>query len=148
MNREEQIKWLRKLLKLREDPKGDTEIDVALKCAIKALESESSMGYVQEAVNTIMNTCNTDSITDKAMRNAARFVQNAIDGSYPDFEELPKMGKCKDCKYFEYDSVAEINGIPLIVAHEICSRWGNGCGTKEDGYCFLFEPQAEGSDKE
>ena len=52
----------------------------------------------------------------------------------------PKTGHCKECKYFEYDSVAKVNGIPLIVAHEICSRWGDGCKTKEDGYCFLFEP--------
>ena len=53
----------------------------------------------------------------------------------------PKTGHCKDCKYFEYDSVAKVDGIPLIVAHEICSRWGDGCKTREDGYCFLFEPQ-------
>lgn len=52
-----------------------------------------------------------------------------------------RTGHCKDCKYFEYDSVAKVDGIPLIVAHEICSRWGDGCKTKEDGYCFLFEPQ-------
>ena len=56
-------------------------------------------------------------------------------------EQEPKTGHCKDCKYFEYDSVAKVDGIPLIVAHEICSRWGDGCKTKEDGYCFLFEPQ-------
>lgn len=59
----------------------------------------------------------------------------------------PKIGNCKNCKYFEYDSVAKVDGIPLIVAHEICKRWGDGCKTKEDGYCFLFEPQ-EGSDTE
>lgn len=53
----------------------------------------------------------------------------------------PKIGHCKDCKYFEYDSVAKVDGIPLIVAHEICKRWGDGCKTKEDGYCFMFEPQ-------
>ena len=52
-----------------------------------------------------------------------------------------KTGHCKDCKYFEYDSVAKVDGIPLIVAHEICSKWGDGCKTKEDGYCFLYEPQ-------
>lgn len=52
-----------------------------------------------------------------------------------------KPNRCKDCKYFEYDSVAKVDGIPLIVAHEICSRWGDGCKTREDGYCFLFEPQ-------
>jgi len=59
----------------------------------------------------------------------------------------PKIGRCKDCKYFEYDSVARVDGIPLIVAHEICSMWGDGCKTKEGGYCFLFEPK-ESEDKE
>ena len=49
--------------------------------------------------------------------------------------------KCKDCKYFEYDSVAKVDGIPLIVAHEICSKWGDGCKTSEDGYCFMYEPR-------
>ena len=57
------------------------------------------------------------------------------------------LPKCKNCKYFEYDSVAKVDGIPLIVAHEICNKWGDGCKTKEDGYCFLFEPQ-ESEDKE
>lgn len=57
-----------------------------------------------------------------------------------------KSGKCKNCKYFEYDSVAKVDGVPLIVAHEICNKWGNGCKTNEDGYCFMFEPQ-ERSDK-
>ena len=54
-----------------------------------------------------------------------------------------RLGKplihCKDCKYFEYNY--KVDGLPFIVAHEICSKWGDGCKTKEDGYCFLFEPQ-------
>ena len=58
-----------------------------------------------------------------------------------ELEQKSKIGHCKDCKYFEYDSVAKVGDIPLIVAHEICLKWGNGCKTKEDGYCFLFEPQ-------
>ena len=58
-------------------------------------------------------------------------------------EQEQKIGHCKDCKYFEYDSVAKVDVIPLIVAHEICSRWGDGCKTNEDGYCFLFESKAE-----
>ena len=53
----------------------------------------------------------------------------------------PKTGHCKDCKYFEYDSLAKVDGISLIFAHENCKRWGDGCKTKEDGYCFLFEPK-------
>lgn len=65
----------------------------------------------------------------------------------PSVTPVEKMKHCKDCKYFEYDSVAKVDGIPLIVAHEICKRWSDGCKTSEDGYCFLFEPQ-EGSDGE
>jgi len=62
-------------------------------------------------------------------------------------EQESKTGHCKDCKYFEYDSVAKIYKVPVIVAHEICSKWGDGCKTKEDGHCFLFEP-LEREDKE
>ena len=49
------------------------------------------------------------------------------------------LPECKDCRYFEYNSVAQVDGIPLIVAHEICKKWGDGCKTSEHGYCFLFE---------
>ena len=65
----------------------------------------------------------------------------SLDMAIEALEQQEKTGHCKDCKYFEYDSVIKVAGIPLIVAHEICSRWGDGCKTKEDGYCFLFEPQ-------
>lgn len=56
-------------------------------------------------------------------------------------EQEPKMGHCKDCKYFEYDKMMRVDGIPRIVTLEICNKWGDGCKTKEEGYCFLFEPQ-------
>ena len=68
-----------------------------------------------------------------------------LDGYEKALEQKPETGYCKDCKYFEYDIVEKINGIPVIVAHEICKRWGagwgSGCKTKADGYCFLYEPQ-------
>lgn len=51
----------------------------------------------------------------------------------------PNIVRCKDCKHFEYDHVENVNGIPLIVAHEICMRWGDGVKTSENGYCFLAE---------
>lgn len=61
--------------------------------------------------------------------------------------EMSELGLCKDCKYFEYDSVARTgSGIPIIVAHEICSKWGNGCKTRADGYCFMFESRESESD--
>ena len=59
-----------------------------------------------------------------------------------------EQGHCKDCKYFEYDSMVKVDGVPLIVAHEICLKWGDGCKTSEDGYCFLFEPKMQAESEE
>ena len=53
----------------------------------------------------------------------------------------PEIIRCKDCKYFELNHFENVKGcpIPLIVAHEICTRWGGGSKTSENGYCFLAE---------
>ena len=56
----------------------------------------------------------------------------------------PEIIRCKDCKHFEYDHIENVNGIPLIVAHEICMRWGEGAKTSENGYCFLAERKDNG----
>ena len=62
---------------------------------------------------------------------------------YKSIKNGTPLPKCKDCKHFEYDHIENVLGIPLIVAHEICNRWGEGCKTSEDGYCFLFEADKE-----
>ena len=56
----------------------------------------------------------------------------------PTVDAVPVI-RCKDCKYYETDHFENFNGIPLIVAHEICMRWGDGCNTSPDGYCFMAE---------
>jgi len=50
---------------------------------------------------------------------------------------------CKDCQYFVYDQAKRVDGVPLIAAHEICTKWGNGCKTSENGYCFMAERKEE-----
>lgn len=63
-----------------------------------------------------------------------------------------KLVRCRDCKYFEYDhfdavyfptETGEAERVPLITAHEICTRWGDGCKTSENGYCFMAERKEE-----
>ena len=87
----------------------------------------------------------TDTISRQAAIDAMReeTCMSCWDAKYI-LKHLPsvsteKTGRCKDCKYFEYDSVAKVDGIPLIVAHEICTKWGDGCKTREDGFCYLAE---------
>lgn len=61
--------------------------------------------------------------------------------------ELPMeakcFGHCKDCKFCECATVTNIEGIPLMISRDIkiCSKWGDGCKTKDDGFCFMFEPK-------
>ena len=52
--------------------------------------------------------------------------------------------RCKDCIYFELDHWVNVNGQPLIVAHEICAAWGGGCKTIPDGYCNMGERKEDG----
>ena len=52
---------------------------------------------------------------------------------------LIEIVQCKDCKWFELDVWGELNGIPLIVAHEMCKFWGDGCKTSQDGFCSYGE---------
>lgn len=65
---------------------------------------------------------------------SSKTIGEAIDES-----QSIEVVRCKDCKYFEYDHVENVDGIPLIVAHEICTRWSDGVKTSENGYCFLGE---------
>ena len=83
--------------------------------------------------------CNTH--TDAQLKKDSKII-DALDmgiKAIKALEQQPKIGHCKECKYFECDSVKRVRGIPFIIPHEICSRWGDGCKTKEDGYCFLFD---------
>lgn len=55
--------------------------------------------------------------------------------------KLPEIIHCKDCKFFELDHFEKVEGfpIPIIVAHEICMKWGDGCKSSIDGWCFMAE---------
>ena len=62
---------------------------------------------------------------------------------FPCRDYFPIVVRCKDCKYYESDVWEKVNGIPLIVAHQICKRWGDGCKTDDNGFCFMGEKVAE-----
>lgn len=57
----------------------------------------------------------------------------------------PEIVRCKDCKYFERDHFVKIEKfpIPLIVAHEVCTKWGKGCRSRVDGWCFMAERRTD-----
>ena len=63
-------------------------------------------------------------------------------------EIVGELIRCKDCKYFELDHFEKVEGfpVPIIVAHEICMKWSDGCRTSKDGWCFMGERRTDGSD--
>lgn len=48
---------------------------------------------------------------------------------------------CKDCKHYHEDFWGEVPNVPIpvIIAHEICEKWGGGCKTIPEGYCHFAE---------
>lgn len=62
----------------------------------------------------------------------------------------PEIVRCKDCKYFELDHFEKVDEfpIPIIVAHEICMKWGEGCRSSVDGWCFMAERKTDGIQNE
>ena len=62
------------------------------------LDTLERMPLVKESARTLMHSAG-DTIASKAMRNAGRFIQSAIDGQYYDFEQIepePHNGKWID----------------------------------------------------
>lgn len=159
MTREEAIDVLEKMKypqKVNKNGFVISNVDIeneALDMAIQALSQEPQCTE-HPCLGTLCRyykePCDDAISRDAALEAVKQAIYNH-DSAIMRLTELPpvthKSGKCKNCKYFEYDSVAKVDGVPLIVAHEICNKWGNGCKTSEDGYCYLFEAQ-ERSDKE
>ena len=58
-----------------------------------------------------------------------------------------KIIRCRDCRHFETDVWTRVNGIPLIVAHEMCMKWGQGCRTSPDGFCFMAERKEDADEQ-
>lgn len=53
---------------------------------------------------------------------------------FPSADVQPVV-RCKDCKHFHLDYFGEVNGVNIIVAHEICDLWAGGCRTTQDTFC-------------
>ena len=58
-----------------------------------------------------------------------------------------KIVRCKECRHFEKDVWAAVGGVPLIVAHEMCMKWGQGCRTSPDGFCFMAERKEDADEQ-
>ena len=73
--------------------------------------------------------------------------RNRLMGILANKEILPTIEsriRCKDCKYYHEDFWGDIEGLPMpiIITHQVCTKWGGGCKTIENGYCHFGEMKA------
>ena len=50
--------------------------------------------------------------------------------------------RCKDCKHYLRNKMYVIDWMPLM-GNQLCEKWGDGCRTDENGFCFLGERKEE-----
>ena len=79
------------------------------------------------------------SIADEAWSKSGNVIAAQI---WAKLQTLPTADvepvvRCKDCHFFESDHFETVNGVSFITAHNVCTRWGRGCQTAEDGFCFM-----------
>lgn len=67
----------------------------------------------------------------------------AIEECIKAVEEAPtvdavEVTRCKDCKHYLRNKIYVIEGMP-IMGNQVCEKWGDGCRTDENGFCFMGE---------
>ena len=171
MSNEEAIEFLKNMI-AREAvgfvaPQGDGDVAIwqyhieALQMAINALEQpEACQDAIsrQAAIDELKTR--RDSAKewyDKASADGDEMIIARADSAMMSFIESiltvkklpsvqPEIIRCKDCKYFEYDHLYIVQDIPVI-GHLVCNKWGDGCRTNENGFCFLGERRTDEPDK-
>ena len=69
-------------------------------------------------------------------------LREAVDAAIKALKAQPEIIRCKDCRFFEYDHPYIVQGVPVL-GHLVCAKWGDGCRTAEDGFCFMAERRTD-----
>lgn len=104
---------------------------------ILLLKTRRAEAYLSE-----LDDCDTEEekcrINDEMYYSTQSFID--VMKCQPVVDAVPVV-RCRDCKYFELNHFEKINDfpIPIIISHEICTKWSEGCKTSSEGYCFMGE---------
>ena len=138
-----------------------TAVDVdpwAIEIAVKAMKTQlsaegttSDLISRQDAIDAVKDADVCVFYSDnQSIDDVLDYTIRATKGSViASIEQLPstqpEIIRCKDCKHFELDHFEKVEEfpVPIIVAHEICMKWSDGCRTSKDGWCFMGERRTD-----
>ena len=49
----------------------------------------------------------------------------------------------KNGEGIKFERIRRITGYLVGTGHEVCDKWGDGCKTSENGFCFMAERRGE-----
>lgn len=117
----------------------------AIKYLIKPVATSTEIGEEKqkefEAYNMAIEALSADAVSREECncvfsKPKIKLPKKAVEFNFSNVEVVVR---CKDCKYFELDHFDRIDDMPIITAHEICTKWNGGCKTSKDGFCFMGE---------
>lgn len=73
---------------------------------------------------------------DIQMENDEIIVSMAVNDLLKDRVEVVR---CRDCRFLVLDQKMNADSVPVSPAVEVCTKWGSGCKTQLNGFCFLGE---------
>lgn len=115
---------------------------------IEKLQSNAEMdvviGTLQAAKSALKGLPSAEPYTDEEIQKMQDMEQAQLEKAFELGREDAKaeIVRCKDCKHFEYDHPYLVQGVPVL-GHLVCNKWGDGCRTSEDGFCFLAERRTD-----
>ena len=78
---------------------------------------------------------------DKSVIERVEKLEQKVAKSVPTVDAA-EVVRCKDCKHYLRNKIHVIDGIPLM-CNEVCIKWGGGCRTDENGFCYMGERREE-----
>lgn len=129
----------------------------AVDAAIEALKAQDAAGdtisrqaaidkcndHIRQIYNSYEASQRLLDESDREYLSSLITAKNIIN-SIPSAE--PEIVRCKDCKHFHENVWGDEIGhpdTPIILGHEMCDFWGNGCKTLADAFCSFADMRGE-----
>ena len=108
--------------------------------AEKSMMSRLAEGVAQKygtGEEIILSFMKTEKMEPEPERHVVGFYKMA---------KVEELVRCKDCIYFHLHKVDYWGdaSVPPLIGNHVCDKWGQGCRTEPEGFCYMGERRDNG----